>query len=271
MLAGCHVSISDGYLGAAKSAQNFCATAYQYFPKNPRSLLIKDFNKQDALLCKEFCLDNKIVSVAHTPYPTSLTPAESKRDLTVRSLLNDLEIAEACGSLGVVVHFGNQVDVNNPLIGYELMISVLNEVLKKWSGNALLLIENIAGIPGTMGTTLEEQVQIRNLCEHPEKIGFCFDTCHAFASSLWIGENSKEFMEKGLNLGYFEHLKVIHLNNSKYESGLGIDRHANIMTGKIKVDFITELITSKEMSHLLFILETPGDNHKEEIAFIRNL
>ncbi len=271
MLAGCHVSIKNGYLGAAKTAHDLGATAYQYFPKNPRSLLVKDFNKQDALLCKDFCKEKRIVSVAHTPYPTSLTPSESKREITIHSLLNDLEIAEACGSIGVVVHFGSHIDTHNPLKGYELMISILNDVSQRWNGDSILLIENIAGKSGIMGTTLEEQIQVRNLCEQPDKIGFCFDTCHAFASSLWVGDNDTEFMEKGNDLGYFDHLKVIHLNNSKYESGSGKDRHANIISGKINVEFISQLISAKEISHLPFVLETPGDNHKEEIELIRKL
>ncbi|URT73003.1 TIM barrel protein [Cytobacillus firmus] len=67
-----------------------------------------------------------------------------------------------------------------------------------------------------MGTTMEELVQVRSLCEHRDQIGFCLDTCHAFASNLWNGENLNEFRKKGEELGYFNHLKAIHFNNSKY-------------------------------------------------------
>lgn len=54
MKFGSHVSIKDGYLGAAKIAASMNATAFNYFPKNPRSLSIKGFNKGDALTCKDF-------------------------------------------------------------------------------------------------------------------------------------------------------------------------------------------------------------------------
>jgi deoxyribonuclease-4 len=82
MIIGSHVSIKNGYLDAAKKAVANQASAFQYFPKYPRSLSIKDFDQEDAQNCKEFCLQHQIKSVAHTPYSTSLTPPENKKELT---------------------------------------------------------------------------------------------------------------------------------------------------------------------------------------------
>lgn len=271
LFAGCHISIRNGYLGAAKTAHALGANAYQYFPKNPRNLSFKDFNQHDATLCRQFCKEHGIASVAHTPYATNLTPSEDKLQPVVASLLNDLKIAEACGSIGVVVHFGSNIDPHNPLKGYELMIDVLNRVLTQWEGNSLILLENIAGKVGTMGTTVEEHIQIRNLVEHREKIGFCFDTCHAFASNLWNGENTDDFFKHATQLDYFSHLKVVHLNNSKYENGSGKDRHANINAGKIPLNDIQDFISREEVQDLPFILETPDENHANEIQLIRGL
>ena len=70
MIFGSHVSIRQGYLYAAKTAQNIGARAFQYFPKNPRSLIVKDFDQEDALSCAQFCQENNIQSIAHTTYPT---------------------------------------------------------------------------------------------------------------------------------------------------------------------------------------------------------
>ncbi|MBY0146188.1 deoxyribonuclease IV [Neobacillus niacini] len=272
MIFGCHVSIRNGYSGAAKRAASFGAGAFQYFPKNPRSLSVKDFDQGDAESCKEFCQENGIVSVAHTPYSTSLTPAEDKKELTIASLLNDLEIADSCGSIGVVVHFGSQISKTDPLASYHLMLEMLNSVLSLWKGDCLLLIENNAGTKGALGTTFEELVQIRNLAEYPEKIGFCLDTCHMFASGLWTGENTDEFFSKGQELDYFEHLRIIHLNNSKYPTGSKKDRHANIFqNGLIRDEFLKDIVTSSILKHIPFVLETPDDEgitHKEEISLL---
>jgi deoxyribonuclease IV len=269
MIFGCHISIRNGYSGAARLAASYGATAFQYFPKNPRSLSIKDFDRGDAAGCKEFCQEYGIVSVVHTPYSTSLTPSEDKKELTIASLLNDLEIADACGSVGVVVHFGSQISKTDPLASYHLMLDMLNSVLSQWEGECLLLIENNAGTKGALGTTFEELVQIRNLADYPEKIGFCLDTCHMFASGLWNGENTEEFFLKGQELAYFEHLKIIHLNNSKYPTGSKKDRHANIFqNGLIEVESLKAIVTSPIVKHIPLVLETPDDEgitHKEEI------
>jgi deoxyribonuclease IV len=266
---GCHVSIRNGYLGAAKHALSLGGRAYQFFPKNPRSLSVKDFNRGDAASCKAFCEENNLISVAHTPYPTSLTPSDDKREITIKSLKNDLEIANACGSAGVVVHFGSPIPGEDPLASYQLMIQMLNAVLNDWDGYCKILLENNAGRPGSMGTTIEELVQVRNLCEHPEKIGFCLDTCHAFASGMWTGKNWDELEEKGTELGYFQHLTAVHLNNSRYASGEGKDRHANIFhNGHITEEQFTKLVLSPVMKNVSFVLETPseyGITHGEEI------
>ena len=149
MLFGCHISIREGYLGAAKAARAMKASAFQYFPKNPRSLSVKDFNREDAALCKAYCKEHEIFSIAHTPYPTSLTPQPEKQELTIKSLLNDLEIASACGSAGVVVHFGNPINNKDPLAGYQLMIDMLNQILSRSGEHCLILLENTAGHPGS--------------------------------------------------------------------------------------------------------------------------
>ncbi|MBS4209977.1 deoxyribonuclease IV [Bacillus sp. FJAT-50079] len=263
MKFGGHLSIKDGYFGAAKRALAINAAAFQYFPKNPKSLVMKAFNKEDARKCKEFCEANKLISVSHSPYPTTLTPLTKKRrNEVIASLLNDLEIAEACGSIGVVVHFGKQISRTNPLASYQLIIEMLNEILQSWSGEAKILLENNAGLPGSIGTTLEELTQVRKLCSYPEKIGFCFDTCHAFSSGVWDGENWKILLEKGLKLGYFAELKLVHLNNSKYETRSGKDRHAPIFGhGYIREGQFDHIMKTSQLIDIPFILETP----KEEI------
>ena len=107
MRIGCHISIRHGYLAAAKTALAIGASAFQYFPKNPRSLSVKAFSSSDAQACAAFCQEHNIASIAHTPYPTNLAVEDPKlRQVTLQSVLNDLEITEACGSVGLVVHFG---------------------------------------------------------------------------------------------------------------------------------------------------------------------
>ncbi|MGO4886425.1 deoxyribonuclease IV [Anaerobacillus sp. MEB173] len=271
MYIGSHMSIRNGYFHAAKEATSIGATAFQYFPKNPRSLSIKDFDKVNATQCAQYCKENNLKSIAHSPYPTKLIPStKAEEQKVIKSLLNDLEITEACGSIGTVVHFGTaKADL---IEAYKKMIDLLNQVLEQWVGKSLILIENNAGAGTNIGITLEEMVHIRKLSAYPEKIGFCLDTCHAYASGLWNGEYWSEIVKKGEQLGYFQHLKAIHLNNSKYPSGKRKDRHANIATGYITKAQWIEFLHSVVVANIPLILETPEDEkitHAEEIQLVK--
>jgi deoxyribonuclease-4 len=274
MYFGSHVSIREGYLGAAKMAVSLGGTAYQYFPKNPRSLSVKSFDAKDAEACARFCEQNGLLSISHGPYPTNLAVDEgSLRKATIDSLVNDLHITDACGSIGLIVHFGKYKG-KDPLQGYKNILQCLNEALRNYEGTSFLLLENQAGVEGNMGTTLEELVQIRSLAERPEKIGFCLDTCHAFASGLWAGDDWSLLIDKGQKLGYFDHLKAVHLNDSVYPSGSGRDRHANVGKGHIGEKGMREVLQSPFMRHIPIILETPqfaNYTHREEIAYLRSL
>ncbi|MBA9084073.1 deoxyribonuclease-4 [Fontibacillus solani] len=268
---GAHLSIKKGYFGAAKEAFRYGMGAFQYFPKNPRSLSVKSFDLRDAEQCREFCLTHQIVSVAHTPYPSNLAidrqvePEQFQR--IVMSLRNDLEIAEACGSIGIVVHFGT-FKARNPLHGYQNIIQCINEVLLGWNGSSKLLIENQAGNHGDMGMTMEEMISVKKLCASPERMGFCLDTCHAFASGLWPSNKNMDryFSLKGSQLDYWEGLSVIHLNDSRYPGLSRKDRHARVGQGYIGEAGFKDLFQREALRELLtqeipLIFETePGED-----------
>ncbi|MBC8079304.1 MAG: deoxyribonuclease IV [Gorillibacterium sp.] len=271
---GCHVSIRRGYLECARRALGMGAGAFQFFPKNPRSLTIKNYDPSDAAKCAAFCREHQLASVTHAPYPTNLAIKEPELlDLIIRSLQNDLAITNACGSIGLVVHFGKSKS-SDPLEGYRDILDCLNRVLLDSEGESLVLLENQAGEGSTMGTTLHELVQIRSLADKPEKIGFCFDTCHAYGSGLWKKGKWAELERLGTELDYWRHVKVVHFNDSVYPSGSFKDRHAQVGSGLIGLEQMSQVIRSAQLSANPFILETAegvDGTHKEEMALLRKL
>lgn len=271
---GCHISIKNGYSGAAQTAAAIGATAFQYFPKNPKGLSIKAFSASDAAGYAAICRERGIRSIIHTTYATNLAAEGALREPTIGSLRNDLEIAEACGSDGVVVHFGKWKGAKDPIEGYKLIIETLNETLQNWQGRAKLLIENQAGEGASIGATLEELVSIRQLSAYPDKIGFCLDTCHFFASGTWNGANWQELYESGAKLGYWQHLMALHLNDSVHPSGSRRDRHANIGGGAIGEAALAEALRTPEIANIPVVLETPvphQSSHQAEIDYVRTL
>jgi deoxyribonuclease-4 len=269
---GCHISIRRGYLEAAHGAKRLGAESFQYFPKNPRALSIKDLNKADALACGSFSREFELVSIAHSPYPVNLAAADEQLiERTRQSLANDLEIAEACGSLGVVVHFGKG-KAPDPLDDYRRILALIDSVLAEWSGSAQLLIENQAGDGSPMGTTLHELVQIRTLSAYPEKLGFCFDTCHAYASGLWRPGGWSELLRTGEAIGYWQQVRAVHLNDSVYPCGSRKDRHANLGYGVLGEPQLCEVLGTPRLQELPFVLETGAGadgTHRAEIALAK--
>lgn len=274
MRIGSHISIRRGYLQAAKTAVAIGARAFQYFPKNPRSLSVKLWDHGDAKACAAYCREHGLVSIAHTPYLVNPAVADkSLREATVKSLLNDLHIAEECGTMGIVVHFGKWKE-NDPLQGYKNILQCLHDVLSQWEGRTLLLLENLSGEGSGMGTTLEELVQIRSLSPHSDKVGFCLDTCHLFASGVWRPGKLEEWVSRGEELGYLAHLKALHLNDSVYPSGSLKDRHAPIGQGFIGLEQFRQLFQRLGEMDIPAVLETgtgADGTHREEIALVRGL
>lgn len=273
MFIGAHVSTRGGYLGAAKTALSIGANAFQYFPMNPRSLSTKLVNQRDTNACAEFCQEHGILSIGHAPYPLNPAAEGVEREIMVKLLRNGLEITDACGSVGLVVHFGKYIG-KDPLQGYKNIIQCLNSATQGYEGSSLILLENQAGEGSQLGLTMEEMVQVRKLSEAPEKIGFCLDTCHAFASGLWQGHNWLELETNGKQLDYLPHLKAVHLNDSVHPYGSRRDRHANIGVGYIGLQNLKKMLASSFLKQIPIVLETGSGSdgtHTQEIALVKSL
>ncbi len=70
-----------------------------------------------------------------------------------------------------------------------------------------------------------------------------------------------------------EHLKAVHLNDSKNPLGSHKDRHEKIGEGHIGLDALAAVVQHPKLRHLPFILETPNDEAgwAEEIRTLRDI
>lgn len=267
---GVHISTRRGYRAAAAAAAAAGMKSFQYFPKNPRSMKPKSFDRSDAQRCAALSAEAGIASVAHGPYLINPAAEGELAAQMAASTLGDLDIAEACGSIGVIVHFGHYSG-EDPLQGYRNVIAWLNLVTKAWTGKAKVLIENQAGDRGPFGTTPEECVRIRQLCDRPEQIGYCLDTCHLYASGEWPDDNWPAFAERASSLGYWDALAAVHLNDSRYAAGSRRDRHAAIGEGMIGEAQFRALLANPDIRRVPLLLETPvgtDGTYQEQLARI---
>ena len=123
----------------------------------------------------------------------------------------------------------------------------------------MILLENMAGQGSSLGLTFEELALIHKHSNAHKRIGVCFDTCHAFAAGYDIShEKSYNQVWKTFDetIG-LEHLKAIHLNDSKQKLGSHVDRHENIGKGFIGLSGFSLLMNDPQLFDIPKILETP--------------
>lgn len=274
MQIGCHISVANGLEKAAEKAIELNANTFQVFTKNPRGLKPKNLNLVDAKKGREICKEKGITVVCHTPYITNLSTAKDDlHEATIRSLKEDLTIAEAYGAIGAIVHCGKHVG-EGVEYGINRMVETLDLILEDYNGPVKLLLENTAGQGTELGIEPEELMEIRNKSKYPEKIGFCFDTCHAFAAGQWNAETFIDFINRADEVGYLDLIEVIHINDSKAPYGSRKDRHEMIGKGEIGSEALKKFLQCEKLNKVPFILETPvnhEDEYRDEINYLHNL
>lgn len=256
------------------SAHGLGCESLQFFTKNPRAFKGKPADPAEAAQGRLLMEQYGLVAVAHAPYITNLsTPDPVLQEISIASLKLDLENAEAYGAVGCVCHMGKHVG-QGEAYGMQRMVETLDLLLEQYQGPCRLLLENTAGQGSELGTSMEQCVDARSRVAQPQRIGFCFDTCHGFAAGAYTLDTWGDFVTRGRALGYWEHVKAIHLNDSKFDAGSRKDRHANLGKGFIGESGLAYLLRSGAFAGLPVVLETPVENEAEygpEIAYARSL
>lgn len=272
MQIGCHLSVSRGFDAMVNRAKELGADAVQYFPKNPKSYRIKEFNREEYERLAVAAQEADVVSVCHSPYVTNLsTPDPKLRAVSVASIVNDLEIADAYGTKYLVVHCGKHVGEGEEK-GVELMVDSVNKVLDKFQGETLFLMENTAGQGSELGRSIDEILRIYERIEQKERVGVCFDTCHAFASGWLDFDAWDDFIADFTADEFFPLVRVIHLNDSKIPFGGRRDRHELLGQGEIGAENLRRFLREPKLQGLPVIIETPVDDEMEyasEIAIAK--
>ena len=274
MRLGCHLSIAKGFAAAVKVAPTLGANAFQYFTKNPRGFRnAKPLDRVDAERGRELMRELDLIAVGHTPYLINLAASdEGLYNASIDALVQDLVIAQARGTYGVVVHCGKPKDQGRSW-GVERMQKALRTVLERNQTEGVqILVENTAGQGSEIGTAMEELLAIVEPFSVAE-VGICFDTQHAFAAGMISRDNPSAFAGFD-NPAFMQRLKAIHLNDSKVEFGAHKDRHELIGQGQLGIPGIAALVNDPRLTNIPFYLETPVNTEKQyadEIQAVKDL
>jgi len=276
MQVGLHVSIAGSIDKAVDNAVATECSAFQIFTRNPRGWAAKPLTSSDATNFKEKLAKSKIdrfATVAHMPYLPNLSSPED--DPFARSLDSLIDEAKRCSKLGIpylVAHLGSHKGKGDEK-GIEMLVKAFTKAAKDTSDDVMILLENTAGQKNSVGSDLDQLGSILSQLKPAKRFGICFDTCHGFAAGYDMSTEkgaaaTLEKLDKAIG---FEHLKILHLNDSKGELGSNLDRHEHIGLGHIGEKGLGYIIKAINRKKIPIILETPIDERRDDVGNLKKV
>lgn len=297
---GAHVSRSGGYQQAADHTAQMGGRCFQVYTGAPRRLifpvdvLAKKPEKARAQVEAEMqaLRDRAALPVnhadhltpfIHSPYTINLCDRDNLA-LNAKVLVQELEMADKMGAVGVVVHTGTQraKQAGQTRWGaYETYVATVKRVLATFTGRARVLLETSAGQGQSIGVTMRDFGRLYNAfteAEQRDRLGIVVDTCHVYVAGYDIStpKGVDAFVHELFRYVRRSDVKLIHLNDSAKPLGSQVDRHAPLGKGYIyKASYKGLEALLGYFPDACYVLEThdqpPYAQYAHEIAKVQSL
>jgi deoxyribonuclease IV len=276
---GAHVSVAGGPASAFARGREIGCESLQIFVKNASRWQAKPIPPDEAeAFRKAHAEAGPLPLVAHAAYLINLAATDA--GILERSRAALADECRRCALLGVpalVVHPGAHLGAGEEA-GLAAVAASLDAVDEELGAcPTRILLELTAGQGTVLGSRLEQLATARARSRAAHRLGYCLDTCHAFAAGYELGSATaaEEFLAAvDHDLG-FDLVECVHLNDSTGERGSHRDRHANIGAGRIGLEGFRRLLAEPALARVPMILETPlGDDeqgHARDLATLREL
>jgi deoxyribonuclease-4 len=276
---GAHMSVAGGLDQALIRGRAAGCDVIQIFSKNSNQWKAKPLTPEDISNFKKAREETKVFpSMVHSSYLINLcSPKEDEWRKSIEAFFIEMERVEALEMSYLILHPGAHLGAGVDA-GIVKVAEALNELHIRTAGfNMKILIELTAGQGSCIGHRFEEVGAILDLIREPERIGVCFDTCHAFAAGYDMRTQSayEETMSALDRTVGLNRVWAFHLNDCKKELGCRVDRHEHIGQGKMGEAPFRFLMNDPRFSGIPMVLETPkGKDLKEDVmnlTLLRNL
>ncbi len=274
---GAHVSIAGSIDLAVDRAEEIGCDTFQIFSRNPRGWRFKEISEEVADEFKSKLKRSGMdPPVDHMPYlPNLATPKDDVYKKSVEALGEELGRCEILGIPYLVTHLGSHLDASKEE-GIERTAKAIIKALSSTENDVILLLETTSDSKNSVGGSFEDLAEIMRRVDRDDRVGACFDTCHAFVAGyeLRSEEGLKETMEEFDRTVGLEKIKVVHLNDSKGPIGSKLDRHEHIGLGEIGEEGFKQILHHPAIRTRPLILETPSDERRDDrgnMAKVREL
>ena len=283
---GSHLSIAGGMFLAVETATEQKMDCVQVFTKNQRQWKTKPlqdedvtswFEQLDALGWRD---SNRMVS--HNSYLINMASPDSQTwNKSVALQREELERCEALGIPFLVAHPGarlgtprkrgeqNQLNASptkEERAGLQRIVKALDKLHNDLRGyNTVTCLETTVGSGTNLGYDFQHLGWIREHVAQPERVGFCFDTCHITAAGYDMTSSNKaaSVLEVFDEKAGLEHIQVFHFNDSVGEVGSRLDRHAHIGQGTCGLSCFRAIIEHPQFRDVPKILETSKEENEK--------
>ncbi|PKY03133.1 AP endonuclease [Aspergillus campestris IBT 28561] len=266
MCVGAHVSAAKGVFNSINNSVHIGGNAFALFLKSQRKWdnppLQDDHRDQFRRLCTDQKYDGTKHILPHGSYLVNLAQEDkAKAKQAYDSFLEDLLRCEALGITLYNFHPGSANQSPFPSALTRLAKALTNALAA--TTTVVPVLETMCGHGSTIGGNLSDFRTILSQipAEYHPRIGICIDTCHSFAAGydLTTPTGFTSFLQEFEDQIGLQHLRALHLNDSKAPRGSNRDLHANIGTGFLGLRAFHNVMNEPRFENLPMILETPID------------
>ncbi|HEX7226112.1 MAG TPA: deoxyribonuclease IV [Candidatus Limnocylindria bacterium] len=263
---GLHLGVGRGLMPAARRSRQIGARALQIFTDNPVAWRRKPDPPADADAFIAYAAREGIEAIAiHASYLINLAgSAEPFAAQSRAGLVTELQRAPDYGATLVNTHIGSHRGVGAET-GLRRIVDNVAAAVRDTPSSVRLVLENSSGGGDLLGSRIEELASILDgvasvAGSATERLGFCLDTAHLWGAGYDIGtaEGATAVIDRFAGLIGLEHLALVHLNDSRSALGSLADRHEHVGAGRIGPAGLGAFLRDARLSHVTFIMETPG-------------
>ena len=256
---GAHVSVAGGVDNAIERQTEIGGNCGQIFTHSPQVWQEPNIDEEQAERFREgTARDLEGPWVIHTSYLVNLcTPKDDLRAKSLESMQREVEAASQLDVPFVNVHLGAHTGAGVEG-GLDNAASVIDDI--DVPEDVTILIESDAGSGTKLGGDFEHLAGVIDRTE--TDIDVCIDTAHTFAAGydLSTAEGVDETVAEFDDVVGLEHLRCIHLNDSKHDCGTNKDEHAHIGEGYIGEEGMERIINHPDLLDVPLVLETPTED-----------
>jgi deoxyribonuclease-4 len=186
------------------------------------------------------------------------TPDREIRKKSIASLTHALQMGDAIGADGVVVHPGSTLGEPHAE-AIERAGQAFTAAIAE-SDSCPLLLEDTAGGGNTLGRDFRELAGLIDAAGGDKRIGLCLDSCHLFASGFDISDADKlaSVIDECVEMIGIDRVKCLHVNDSKTPLGSNSDRHAVPGDGLLGAKGCAAFLSEPRFEGLPALFEGPG-------------